>query len=174
MLLWFITKFYSLIQALHSKDSPRQIALGFAIGTLAGWAPFNVLYSGFILFLLYMLNVNMGFGLLGTLIASILAFLLDPLAGLLGHWVLTDVPFLQPVWTFLFNVPIVPYTRFNNTVMLGSVLIALILFAPIYFGVRFGVKRYRASWHDKVEQWRLIKWIRNSRLFLWFLHVRGY
>ncbi len=173
MLFWIISQLQSLIFALHSKDSPRQIAAGFAIGSLAGWVPFNLLYSTTILLLLYVLNVNTGFGILGIAILTLFSYLIDPWAGKLGEWLLTGIPALKPLWTFLYNLPIVPFTRFNNSVMLGSLVIALILAWPIYKLAFWGVLQYRARWKDQIEQWRIIKWANASKLVTLWIRIKG-
>jgi uncharacterized protein (TIGR03546 family) len=162
----------SLLQSLHSKDTPRQIALGFAVGSLAGWAPFNVLYSSFILLLLYVLNVNTGFGIIAIGVVSIFSYFLDPLAGIIGKWLLVDVSFLQPLWGVLYNIPIFPYTRFNNTVMLGSVALGLVLFFPVYFLIRWCVLRYRSSWYERLEKSKVMRVVKGSKLVTWYMRVK--
>lgn len=173
MLVWLVLQLQSLIEALHSKDTPRKIAAGFALGSLGGWVPFNLIYSTLILMLLYFLNVNMGFGLIGMAVITIFSYFLDPWAGMLGHWLLTGVPSLTPLWTSLFNMPIFPYTRFNNTVMLGSVVISFILVLPVYYLAKWGVLQYRARWKDKLEDLRIFRWVKASKVFTWWSRVKG-
>ena len=67
--------------------------------------------------------------MLGWALFVPLGFLLDPVfdrigAGLLG------APSLRPLWTSWYNTPLVPYTNFNNTVVLGSVVAWLVLAHP--------------------------------------------
>jgi uncharacterized protein (TIGR03546 family) len=66
---------------------------------------------------------------------------------------------LAPLWTALYNAPLVPFTRFNNTVVLGSLVIALALFLPVLFGTRGLVVFYRARYKAKVDQLGFMKWI---------------
>ena len=173
MWFWLFSQIQSLIESLHSKDSPRQLALGAAIGSLGGWVPFNILYTPFIFLLLYLLNVNPGMGLLVMVLTSIFGFLLDPWAGLVGHWLLVDVDFIKPLWRMLFNIPVVPYTRFNNTVMLGSVIFALLLFFPVYFLTKWGVGRYRTKWKDDLEKMKIVKWLKHTKALGWLSRLMG-
>ncbi len=172
MIYWILSQIQSLILALHSKDSPRQIAAGFALGSLAGWVPFNFLFSGFIVLLLYLLNVNSGFGLLSIAILSLFSFLLDPWAGQLGEWIL-GLPSLKPLWILLYNLPIFPFTRFNNSVMMGSLVIALLLATPLYFLSYWAVLQYRARWKTKIEQWKIIRWAMASKVVTLWMRVKG-
>ena len=40
-------------------------------------------------------------------------------------------PPLRPLWIAVYNRPLVPYTTFNNTVLLGSVVSRLVLAAVV-------------------------------------------
>lgn len=173
MPLWFLSQLKSVIHALHAKDNPRQLAMGFAIGSLIGWVPFNILYSPIIFIILYSLNVNLGFGVLGIGITTLFSFLLDPWAGRVGHYLLTQIPALHPVWTTFFNIPIVPFTRFNNTVMLGSIVLAILLATPLYFLSYWLIQKYRATWYHRVEKWRLVRWFKASKPLAIWLHLKG-
>jgi uncharacterized protein (TIGR03546 family) len=61
------------------------------------------------------------------------------------------------MWTSLYNTPIVPLTNFNNTVVLGSLVFALLAFLPLFLAARYGVTRYRATVGERVRQ---SKWYR--------------
>jgi uncharacterized protein (TIGR03546 family) len=121
--------------------------------------------------ILYLVNVNLGFGLLGILITTVLSFGLDPWAGKIGALILS-MPTLTPLWTLLYNIPLVPFTRFNNTVMMGSVILALILAIPIYLGVKWAVVQYRLRWYQTVEQWKAVRWVKRTKWFMWIMHIK--
>jgi uncharacterized protein (TIGR03546 family) len=161
MLIWLALQIQSLLKELHSKDTPHQIALGFAIGSLAGWVPFNIV------------NVNTGFGLIAIGVVSIFSYALDPVASIVGKWLLVDNQALQPLWTTLYNIPIIPYTRFNNTVMIGSIALAIILFLPVYIISKWAVNRYRSTWYTKIEQSKALRYVQGSKLITWYLRVKG-
>ncbi len=173
MLIWLALQIQSLLKELHSKDTPHQIALGIAIGSLAGWVPLNMIYSSIMLLMLYILNVNTGFGIISMAVVSIFSYALDPLAGLIGKWLLVDTPALTPLWTALYNLPIIPYITFNNTVMLGSFVLALILFYPVYILSKWAVGRYRATWYHKIEHSKAMRYVQGSKLITWYMRVKG-
>ena len=49
-----------------------------------------------------------------------------------GRSSLLTAPSLRPLWTTCYNMPLVPYTNFNNTVVLESLVGWLVLVVPIY------------------------------------------
>jgi len=78
---------------------------------------------------------------------------------------LLAAPSLRPLWTSWFNTPLVPYTNFNNTVVLGSLVCWLLLGIPLFLVSRWGVARYRATVAERVKRWRLYQLITASKLY---------
>jgi len=169
----FIKLFAKLIKILKSGGSPSQIAWGFALGAIPGLTPLFCLHNAAVLFLLLVLNVNFGAALLALAVFSLFAWLLDPVFHAAGYWALVQVPALQPLWTSLYNAPVAPLTRFNNTVVMGSFLAALILLVPVFFLFRALVLKYRNSWDDKIEKWKIVKAIKASTIYDLYMKVKG-
>src|SRR6266566_339434 len=138
-----------LLKHLHSDDTPGQVGAGLALGAILGLTPLLNLHNVVVLILIIMLRVSFSGALLGWLLFTPLGFAFDPLFDALGHWLLLETPALTGVWTTLYNTPVVPLTNFNNTVVLGSLAVALALFLPLNALGRFGVRRYRAA----VQAW---------------------
>jgi uncharacterized protein (TIGR03546 family) len=114
-----------------------------------------------------LLNVSFGGGMLGWALFVPFGFLLDPVFHRIGESLLT-APSLRPLWTTWYNTPLVPYTNFNNTVVLGSVVGWLALALPIYFGAKVGVARYRATVGERVRQSKLYKAVTASQVYNWY------
>ena len=138
-----------LLKHLHSDDTPGQIGAGLALGAILGLTPLFNLHNVVVLILIIMLRVSFSGALLGWLLFTPLGFAFDPLFDALGHRLLLETPALTGVWTTLYNTPVVPLTNFNNTVVLGSLTVALALFLPLNVLGRFGLRRYRAA----VQAW---------------------
>ena len=153
------------VKTLHSDGTPGQIAAGVALGAAIGLTPLVNVHNLFILGLLIILNVSFAAGLFAVAAFSPIGFLLDPLFDRLGRLLLIDIPGLQPLWIRLDNTPAFPYTNFNNTVVLGSLVAWCLLAVPIYFAARHGVVRYRAGLGSRIEQTRLVKALRASRVY---------
>lgn len=155
----------SLVKALHSEGTPGQVAAGIALGSILGLTPLLSLHNLFIVALIFLLNVSLPGAALGWALATPLGFALDPAFDAFGRWLLLDIPALTPLWTALANAPVVPLSNFNNSVVLGSLVAALLLFAPFYVGSRWCVRRYRETLGERVKQSALYRAITASKLY---------
>ncbi len=157
-----------LMRVLQSEDSPLQVAGGVALGMIMGFQPLGGPQNIVLLLLVFFLNVNIGSAFLAAGVFAAVAALLDPLAHAIGYALLVQADSLTPLWTSLINLPIVPFTRFNNTVVLGSFVLSLILIAPVMWGISAGVRYYRAHWREKVAQSGFMKWFKVTKVWnLW-------
>ncbi len=109
--------------------------------------------------------------MLGWALFVPVGFLLDPLFHAIGLELL-QAPALRSFWTTLTNTPLVPYTNFNNTVVLGSFVGWITLAIPIFFAARFGVARYRATIGERVKQSRFYKAVTASQVYNWYRMFR--
>jgi uncharacterized protein (TIGR03546 family) len=157
----------SIIKTLHSEGTPGQVAAGIALGAALGLTPLMNLHNLIVFALIVILNVSFGGGMLGWALFVPLGFLLDPLFHAIGLSLLRSQS-LRPLWTDVFNTPLVPYTNFNNTVVLGSVVGWLVLAVPIFFAARYGVARYRATIGERVRQSKFYKAITASQIYNWY------
>lgn len=161
----------SLIKTLHSDGTPGQVAAGMALGAALGLTPLMNVHNLVIVALILVLNVSFGGALLGWALFAPFGFLLDPVFDRVGRQLLLETPAFQPMWTSWFNAPVVPYTNFNNSIVLGSVIIWLALSLPIFFVARSGVSRYRATLGERVRRSRFYNAITASRaynVYTWF------
>jgi uncharacterized protein (TIGR03546 family) len=154
----------SIIKTLHSAGTPGQVAAGMALGSALGLTPLMNLHNLVIFSLLVLLNVSFGGGMLGWMLFVPFGFLFDPVFDAIGLRLLT-APGLRPLWTDLTNTPFVPYTGFNNTVVLGSFVAWLVLALPIFFGARYGVAKYRATIGERVRQSRFYRAVTASQVY---------
>ena len=163
----------NFIQILRSGQTPRQIAGGFALGSVVGLMPFLTLQGLALWLVIFILDVNLSAALLAVTLFALVAYLIDPLFHAIGYFFLTDVSFLRGLWTSLYNAPIAPLTRFNNTVVLGSLICSLIAFIPVYVGMQRFVLAYRAHIHTKVERWKIYQVLSKSSLVRWYDRIKN-
>ena len=163
-----IQQIISFIRLLHSETDPRQISLGFALGMIPGFTPFKSLHNLVVLFALFFFRVNIGAAMLAWAVFSILAFALDPLFHRFGLFLLTGVTSLQGLWTALYNAPLVPYTRFNNSVLMGSLIFSLLAFYPVYWGGNLMVVKYRETVMERLNRLKIVQVFRASDLYKWY------
>lgn len=154
-----------LFKILRSGASPAQIAGGFCLGMIVGLTPIASAHNLIILALLIVLKVNLSMAILSVLIFSAVAYLFDPLFHAFGYWLLVDAAPLRGLWFFLTDQPLLALANLNNTVVLGSLAAALILFAPAFWLVVKGVRFYRATLGERMEKWKVVQAVKSSRLF---------
>ncbi|AIW88452.1 MULTISPECIES: TIGR03546 family protein [unclassified Treponema] len=131
-----------LLKSLNTNSHPGEIAHAVAIGMLLGFMPKdNVLWYLLFVFFLFV-RVNRGAFLLTVLVASLFARFFDPLFDSLGYAVLTFSS-LKPVYAALLDIPFVAFTKFNNTIVAGSIVFSLILYIPVYIVIRIFAKSWR-------------------------------
>lgn len=131
-----------LLKSLNTNSHPGEIAHAVAIGVLLGFMPKNnVLWYLLFVFFLFV-RMNRGAFLLTILIASLLARFFDPLFDSIGYVVLTFSP-LKPTYAALLDVPFVAFTKFNNTIVAGSIVFSLIVYIPVYIMTRVFTKSWR-------------------------------
>jgi uncharacterized protein (TIGR03546 family) len=161
----------SLVKTLHSDGTPGQVAAGIALGASLGLTPLINVHNLVVVALICVFNVSVGGALLGWALFVPLGFALDPVFHRVGRELLVGTPALVDTWTTWFNAPVVPYTNFNNTIVLGSVTVWLVLAVPIYFAARYAVVRYRATIGERVRQSRFYQAVTASRaynVYSWF------
>ena len=170
-MIWLkiVSKF---IKAFRSGESPRQIAAGFCFGFLIGLMPFWTIQGVLLFIILILFNINLAAGTVALLLANLFAYLLDPIFHSIGYFILTGIPALQNFWEWLYNTPIGPLSRFNNTVVLGSFISGLILLIPIYWGMTKLVVAYRSGLEERIKKWKIIQAITGSKLFQLYQKIR--
>ena len=155
----------SFFKTLHSDGSPAQIALGVALGAALGLTPIMNVHNVVVLALLAVLNVSFGAGMLAWALFVPLGFALDPLFDRVGRWLLVDMPALRPLWTTWDNVPGLALTNFNNSVVLGSVVVWIALSLPIFLIARVAVLAYRATLGERLRRSHVYRAVTASQLY---------
>lgn len=154
----------SIIKTLHSDGSPAQVAAGIALGSALGLTPLINVHNLVIFGLIVLLNVSFGGGMLGWAVFVPIGFLLDPAFDAIGRSLLQS-PSLRDLWTSWYNTPLMPYTNFNNSVVLGSVVGWMGLAVPIFLASRYGVVRYRATVGERVRRSRFYQAVTASKVY---------
>lgn len=131
MVIWLLRNLLYLRTAIKSTDTPRMLAISVALGMILGMVPKgNLLAVGLVMGILAT-RVNVAVAMISALGFSLIGPMADPLTHRLGLWVLTR-PALWPHWARLYELPLAPWTSFNNTVVMGSFLLGVALFYPSY------------------------------------------
>jgi len=171
----FIIKLLSdFLKILRAGQAPSQVAGGFALGSIVGLSPTLTLQGLALWLVILVLDVNLSATILAFTLFSLVAYVFDPLFHSLGYFLLVDVEVLNGLWTVLYNAPIAPLTRFNNTVVLGSLVAALLLFYPVFWGMKKFYIAYRDHLHTTIEEWKIYKIMSRSVVVQWYLKIRDW
>lgn len=92
---------------------------------------------------------------------------------MIGFHFLVKTPGLKEFWTKLYNTPIVPYTKYNNTIVLGSFVIGVLLLIPIYFLAKAFVRKYRTTWMERMMKFKVVQIIKASAFYRYYLTYKG-
>ncbi len=162
----------NFIKILREGQTPAQVAGGFALGSILGFSPMFTLQGIAVWLVILVLDVNLSAATLALMVFSLIAYIFDPLFHQLGYFLLVDVDSLKGLWTALYNAPVAPLTRFNNTIVMGSFVCALIFFTPMYFGMKKFVVAYRSSVGKRIEKMKIYQVISKSWIVQTYNRIR--
>jgi len=163
-----------LLKVLRSGDTPGQIAAGFMLGMIIGLTPMFSLHNLLVVFLIIIFNVNISMAIFSFVLFSGFAYIFDPLFHSFGYFLLVDITSLKGFYTTLYNVPIIALSKFNNTVVMGSLISSLLLMPVIYFFMKKFVIVYRTNLEPKVQKLKIVQSLKASKLFNFYEKVRDW
>lgn len=162
----FILEFLAkLFKILRSEVSPSQIAWGMVLGMIIGLTPIWSLHNLILFFLIIILKVNIAMAILSFGIFSGFAYIFDPVFHNLGYYILVDISSLKSLWTTLYNIPVVALSRYNNTVVMGSLTIAILFIFPFYIFSKKFVVVYREKIDPKFQKLKIVQIVKGSKFY---------
>lgn len=117
-----------------------QIAMGATLGMFVGLIPKDSLIVYLACLLILASAANLYSGILSSLVFTILGWLLGPLLHKLGAVVLTNDSFVR-LWASLYQIPGIPWTRANNTTVMGALVASLLMAYPLFQTIRAVAER---------------------------------
>jgi uncharacterized protein (TIGR03546 family) len=144
------------VTALNSNNRPGEVAAALTFGVLLAMLPSsNLIWVG-ILALTFFLKINFGAEMVMAAVLKPFAPLFDPFFDFFGYKILT-IDALQPLYTKLSNMPVVPFSGFNNTAVVGTLALMTVLAVPIFFLFVFLLKLYREKVRDRFLSSKIIR-----------------
>lgn len=162
-----LKQIFAFFRLLNSDTGHNQLAAGLACGIILGFSPFLSIQTFVVLFLVFFLRIQMGAAFLAAFFFKFVAWAIDPVADSLGRTVL-EAEGLRPLFVSMYNMPLVPMTRFNNSIVMGSALVGLLLAIPGFFVFRALILKYRTTVVAKFEQTKLWKAWKATKLYNWY------
>lgn len=168
-----IAKFLAkILTILNSEISPKQISAGFAYGVLIGLLPIGGLLPLVLTLLAFIVNINLAAMFLAAAVFKIFSFVIDPVANAAGYSLLTSGA-LRNFWATLYNTPVVPFTRFNNTLVMGSFVVGLLLLIPAYLACKSFVVNYRSKYRERILKWKVVQFFKASTMYRYYEMFQG-
>jgi uncharacterized protein (TIGR03546 family) len=162
-----LKQLFQFLKLLNSDTGSVQIAAGIAAGFVLGMTPAFSLQTVLIFVCIFFFRIQIGAAFVAAFFFKFIAFLLDPAFDAVGFWVL-NLPSLQSLFTSLYNMPIVPFTRFNNTIVMGSGVVSILLSPVVFLTSLFLVKQYRVRIYEKFKQTKFARLIQATALYKWY------
>lgn len=135
---------------------------------ILGFTPAFSLQTLLVVLIIFLFRVQLGAALLSAAFFAIPAYWLDPVFHRVGSWIL-ELPSLNGFFTALYNMPIIPFTRFNNSIVMGSGVIAILLVPFVYVLAQILVSQYRAKIVAKFEQTSFWKAVKATSFYQWYM-----
>ena len=146
---------------VRGVDTPRQLALGITFGMFVGLIPKDSLFAYSFGLLMLLSTANLLCGAVSGFAFSWIGMAIDAPAHAIGKWVLTNERF-EATWAWLYQMPVVPWTRFENTVVTGSMIISFLVAMPLYIVSRYLFERFGAAFKQRISSNRVVRWLMGS------------
>ena len=153
-----------LLAVLNSDRAPGQVSIAFVLAMMVGLTPMLSWHNLIALFVLFVVRVHLASFLLAFTFFSGIAYLLDPVFDDLGYQLLS-IPSLQELWNALYSSAAWRITHFNNTILLGSLLVSVSLALPMFVLSQFMIKKYRQSFLIWVKKTKVMHMLKGNKLY---------
>lgn len=168
-----LKQLFAFIKLLNSDTGNISLALGMTCGFILGMTPTLSLHSLLIFLILFFFRIQIGAALVTAFFFKFVAYLLDPIFHSVGSSVL-QMESLQGIFTTLYNMPIIPYTRFNNSIVMGSAVVTIILSPFAYIASSIFIKKYREIVVARFKTTKFWKALEATKFYQWYYKYDQY
>ncbi len=158
---------FAFFKMLNSETGTNQLAWGLAFGFVLGFSPFLSLQTFLVLFLAFFFRIQLGAATLSAFFFKFIAYLIDPISDHLGRAVL-EAPSLRQLFVSMYNMPLIPLTRFNNSIVMGSGILGFILVIPAYFVFKMLIVKYRSTVVARFKNSKFWKMWMGTTFYKWY------
>lgn len=149
--LQFLNPIRNLLRIFSQERTPRQLAMGIALGVVIGLLPKGNLIAVSLTVVLFSLRVNLGSGLTTVFLVSLAHPLIAPIAHEFGLRALRN-PRVYSFLSHIYQYPLVPWTALNHSVVIGSLLLGVAMFYPSYHVSLQVLTRLQPVWQRVVRR----------------------
>lgn len=168
-----LKQIFAFIKLLNSDTGTISLAAGLTCGFILGMTPVLSLHSLIIFLILFFFRIQIGAALLAAFFFKFAAFLLDPLFDVVGRKVL-EIESLAPFFTKLYNMPLIPFTRFNNSIVMGSAVITFALSPIVFIISQRLIIKYRVTVLARFKTTKVWKAVEATKFYQWYYKYEQY
>ncbi len=158
---------FAFLKLLNSDTGTFSLAAGVSLGMVLGMSPLLSLQGLLIVIICLLFRVQVGAVFISSFFFAFVAYLFDPAFHALGEKLLLN-PDLASLWTKLFNMPLVPLTRFNNTIVMGAGVLGFAMVPIVFVLSYFLITKYRILVVQRIKETKLWKALQATSLFKWY------
>lgn len=162
-----LKQLFGFLKMLNSETGHNQIAAGIAAGFVLGMTPMLSLQSFLVFICIFFFRIQAGAAFTAAFFFAFIGWLLDPVFHSIGATVL-EMEGLKGVFTIMYNVPFLPLTRFNNSIVMGSAVVTILASPFVFFISRSVILKYRESVVGRFKQTKFWKAITATSLYKWY------
>jgi uncharacterized protein (TIGR03546 family) len=162
-----LKQLFSFIKLLNSDTGNISLAAGMTCGFILGMTPVLSLHSLVIFLILFFFRIQIGAALVTAFFFKFVAFLLDPVFHAVGSKVL-EMESLQGLFTTLYNMPIVPFTRFHNSIVMGSAVVTFALSPLVFIAGQYFIIKYREIFLARFKETKVWKVVEATKFYQWY------
>jgi uncharacterized protein (TIGR03546 family) len=164
---FLLKQLFNFFTLLNSETGTNSIAIGIACGLILGFAPVFSLQTALVILVLFFFRIQIGAATIAAVGFKFIAYLLDPISNRVGMSVL-ETESLRPLFTELYNMPIVPLTRFYNSLVMGAGVLSLILAIPVFFLAKYLIIKYRQLVVARFKDTKIWKAWAATKIYQWY------
>lgn len=164
---FMLKQIFALFKLLNSDTGHNQIALGVACGLILGFAPVFSLQTVLVIFLLFFFRIQIGAATVSAFFFKFIAWAIDPVSNSVGMAVL-EMEALRPLFESMYNMPIVPLTRFYNSLVMGAGLVSILLSPLVFFVSRSLILKYRETVVARLQDTKVFKALKTTSFYKWY------
>jgi uncharacterized protein (TIGR03546 family) len=168
-----LKQIFAFIKLLNSDTGTISLAAGMTCGFILGMTPVLSLHSLIIFLILFFFRIQIGAALITAFFFKFVAFLLDPLFDVVGRKVL-EMQSLEPFFTKLYNMPLIPFTRFNNSIVMGSAVITFALSPIVFIISQRLIIKYRETILARFKTTKFWKAVEATKFYQWYYKYEQY
>lgn len=168
-----LKQLFSFIKLLNSDTGNISLALGMTCGFILGMTPVLSLHSLLVFLILFFFRIQIGAALVTAFFFKFVAYLLDPIFHTVGSAVL-EMDSLRGFFTTLYNMPIIPFTRFNNSIVMGSAVVTFTLSPLVFLASQYFIVKYRELVVARFKSTRFWKALEATKFYQWYYKYDQY